>query len=130
MTLDPNRWQHLETYEKRYLKSAMQAYDDIMLQTQDISVISQHYHLSLEEVKRAKDYAFGRGVSQNQFSPDSNMAEAWLRLGSENATQVDEVLLRHEIYESDLVLNKGYKQADAHKLAQKKYPWSDLSSNN
>jgi hypothetical protein len=126
MTLDPNRWQHLETYEKRYLKSAMQAYDDIMLQTQDISVISQHYHLSLEEVQRAKDYAFGRGVSQNQFAPEIKMAEAWCRLISKDGTPVDEVLLRHEIYESDLVINKGYKQSDAHKLAQKQYPWSDL----
>ena len=101
-----------------------------MMETQDIQQIATEYKVSIEEVTRAKDYAFGTGVSQNQFSPDPNMAEAWLRLGSENATQVDEVLLRHEIYESDLVLHKGYKQADAHKLAQKKYPWSDLSSNN
>ena len=40
--------------------------------------------------------------------------------------QFDEVLLRHEIYESDLVLNQGLSQSEAHKLAQEKYPWSAL----
>ncbi|MFM7438069.1 MAG: hypothetical protein ACKO2V_05620 [Snowella sp.] len=126
MTPSSEKWLHLNTYEKRYLKQVIKTYDKIMMETQDIQQIATEYKVSIEEVKRAKDYAFGTGVSQNQFSPDSKMAEAWLRLGSKNGTQVDEVLLRHEIYESDLVLNKGYKQADAHKLAQKRYPWSDF----
>ena len=130
MTPSSEKWLHLNTYEKRYLKQVIKTYDKIMMETQDIQQIATEYKVSIEEVKRAKDYAFGTGVSQNQFSPDPNMAEVWLRLGSENGTQVDEVLLRHEIYESDLVLNKGYKQANAHKLAQKRYPWSDLSPNN
>lgn len=125
MTPSSEKWVHLNTYEKRYLKQVIKTYDKIMMETQDIQQIATKYKVSIEEVKQAKNYAFGTGVSQNQFSPDPNMAEAWLRLGSENGTQVDEVLLRHEIYESDLVLNKGYKQADAHKLAQKRYPWSD-----
>ncbi|GBF55130.1 DNA-cytosine methyltransferase [Microcystis sp. 0824] len=30
-----------------------------------------------------------------------------------------------EIYESDLVINRGFSQQQAHLLAQKQYPWSD-----
>jgi hypothetical protein len=54
------------------------------------------------------------------------MADAWLRISSGKATTLDEVLLRHEICESDLVINQGLNQQKAHKLAQEKYPWSDL----
>jgi hypothetical protein len=36
----------------------------------------------------------------------------------------DEVLLKHEILESDLVINQGMNQLDAHEIAQKQYPWS------
>ncbi|MFM7383004.1 MAG: hypothetical protein ACKN9E_09855 [Microcystaceae cyanobacterium] len=104
----------------------MQAYDQIMLETQDVPTIAKYYQLSLEDVKRAKNYAFGQGVSQYQFSPEILMAEAWYRMKLNQGNQLDEVLLRHEIYESDLVLNQGLPQSEAHKLTQTKYPWSDL----
>lgn len=126
MTPASDRWQHLNPYEKRHLKLAMQAYDQIMLETQDVPTIAKYYQLSLEDVKRAKNYAFGQGVSQYQFSPEILMAEAWYRMKLNQGNQLDEVLLRHEIYESDLVLNQGLPQSEAHKLTQTKYPWSDL----
>jgi hypothetical protein len=126
MTNNDDRWQHLNPYERRYSLSAIQAYDEIMLRTTDVIQISERYRLSLEEVKRAKNFAFGDGVSSYEFSPSPDMADAWLRMSSGKETPLDEVLLRHEIYESDLVINQGLKQSDAHKLAQEKYPWSDL----
>jgi hypothetical protein len=126
MTNNDDRWQHLNPYERRYSLSAMQAYDEIMLRTTDVIQISERYRLSLEEVKRAKNFAFGDGVSSYEFSPSPDMADAWLRMSSGKETPLDEVLLRHEIYESDLVINQGLKQSDAHKLAQEKYPLSDL----
>lgn len=126
MTQDPNRWQHLNVYERRYLQEAMQAYDNIMLQTQDIETIAQFYKLSIEDVQRAKDYAFGEGVSRYQFSPDPRMAEAWQRMGLNQGNKLDEVLLKHEIYESNLVVNQNYQPLEAHKLTQTKYPWSEL----
>ena len=104
----------------------MQAYDEIMLETQDVLTISQRYQLSLEDVERAKNYAFGDGVSRYQFSPEILMADAWRRMTLNQGNQLDEVLLRHEIYESNLVLNQGLSQSEAHKLAQEKYPWSAL----
>ncbi len=41
-------------------------------------------------------------------------------------TDIDEVLLRHEVLESELVINQGMNQLDAHQIAQAKYPWSIL----
>ena len=126
MTKNSDRWQHLNPYEKRHLKLAMQAYDEIMLETQDILAISQRYQLSLEDVKRAKNYAFGEGVSRNRFSPEILMAEAWQRMALNQGNEIDEVLLKHEVYESDLVLHQGYSTLIAHQLTQAKFPWSDL----
>jgi carboxylesterase type B len=126
MTPSSEKWLHLNTYEKRYLKQVIKTYDKIMMETQDIQQIATEYKVSIEEVKRAKNHAFGEGVSSYEFSPSPDMADAWLRISSGKATTLDEVLLRHEIYESDLVINQGLKQSDAHKLAQEKYPWSDF----
>ena len=113
MTNNDDRWQHLNPYERRYSLSAMQVYDEIMLRTTDVIEISERYQFSLEEIKRAKNFAFGDGVSSYEFSPSSDMADAWLRMSSGKETPLDEVLLRHEIYESDLVINQGLKQSDA-----------------
>jgi hypothetical protein len=126
MALSSQRWSHLNIYEKRYLREVIKIYDKIMVETQDIQRIATNYKISIEEVKRVKNYAFGDGVSSYEFSPSPDMADAWLRMSSGKATTLDEVLLRHEICESDLVINQGLKQQKAHKLAQEKYPWSDL----
>jgi hypothetical protein len=52
------------------------------------------------------------------------MAESWERMTLGEEIDSDEVLLKHEILESDLVINQGMNQLDAHKIAQNKYPWS------
>lgn len=126
MTLDPNRWQHLEPFIYKLSKQRIQLYDEIMEMTDDIEVIANTYSFPIESVKRAKDYAFGNGVSQYQFYPDSDMAEAWLRLAQGNGTAIDRIFLEHEIYESNLVENQEMLQTDAHDLTQLKFPWSIL----
>ncbi|MBC6424633.1 MAG: hypothetical protein GDA38_26590 [Hormoscilla sp. SP12CHS1] len=120
------RWSHLTQYERKYLKEAMRAYDRIILVTDDIPRIARRYQLSVSDVQRAKDYAFGSGVGASQFSPDIRMAEASNRMASGQGNDLDEVLLRHEVFESDLVVNQGMSQPDAHNLAQARYPWSIL----
>lgn len=106
----------------------MTAYDRIMLVTEDIPRIANRYQLNVDEVERAKDYAFGSGVSANQFGADIRMAEAWNRMALGSGTDLDEVLLKHEILESDLVVNQGMSQPEAHNFAQARYPWSILIS--
>lgn len=121
-----NKWSHLNQYERKYLKETIKAYDRIMEVTEDVPRIASRYQSSPDDVERAKDYAFGSGVSQNKFSPDSRMAEAWNRMAWGEGTELDEILLRHEILESDLVINRGMSQSEAHELAQQRYPWSIL----
>ena len=119
-----DRWSHLNKLEKKYLKEAMKAYDKIIESEDDILKIANRYQLNFEDIERAKQYAFGKGVLQNQFIPDLRMAESWERMTLGEEIDSDEVLLKHEILESDLVINQGLNQLDAHKIAQNEYPWS------
>jgi hypothetical protein len=120
------RWSYLDPYFLKYLRSRIEAYDQIMAMTEDVKIIAKSYQISLEEVQRAKNYAFGEGVSRYQFIPDLDMAQAWQRMAQKQGKKLDEVLLRHEVMESDLVINKGLNQLIAHNLTQEKYPWSEL----
>ena len=119
-----DRWSHLNKLEKKYLKAAMKAYDKIIESEDDILKIANRYQLNFEDIERAKQYAFGKGVLENQFIPDLQMAQSWERMASGEEIDSDEVLLKHEIRESDLVINQGLNQLDAHKIAQNEYPWS------
>ena len=102
----------------------MKAYDRIIESKDDILKIANRYQLNFEDIERAKQYAFGKGVLQNQFIPDLRMAQSWERMTLGEEIDSDEVLLKHEILESDLVMNQGLNQLDAHKIAQTQYPWS------
>ena len=119
-----DRWSHLNKLEKKYLKEAMKTYDKIIKSKDDILKIANRYQLNSEDIERAKQYAFGKGVLQNKFIPDLRMAQSWERMALGEEINSDEVLLKHEILESDLVINQGLNQLDAHKIAQNEYPWS------
>jgi hypothetical protein len=119
------RWEHLGIYAK-YVRAEMSLYDEIMAMNEDICLISDYCGVSAQETQRAKDYAFGSGVSQYQFWPNVDMAKAWLRMAQGQGTEIDRVFLQHEILESDLVINQGMNQPSAHKIAQAKYGWSVL----
>jgi len=124
MAQGSDRWDYLSYYERKYLKVAIEAYDKIIEDTDDIPNISQQYQLDIEEVKRAKNYAFGDGVCTWGFTPDLWMAQAWQRLATGEGNECDELLLKHEVFESNLVINQSMTVQDAHLLAQARYPWS------
>ncbi|MBJ7899463.1 MAG: hypothetical protein GC158_06005 [Cyanobacteria bacterium RI_101] len=126
MCSSPERWGHLESYVCKILQKTLIKYDHIMAMNQDIATIAKCYGYSETEVARAKNYAFGQGVSVYGFFPDDDMAEAWLRLAQGEGTEIDQVFLNHEIWESDLVVNQGLSQPAAHALTQEKFPWSVL----
>jgi hypothetical protein len=104
----------------------MALYDEIMGMNEDIPLISDYCGISAGETQRAKDYAFGGGVSQYEFCPSIDMAKAWLRMARGQGTAIDRVFLQHEILESDLVINQGMNQPSAHEIAQAQYGWSVL----
>jgi hypothetical protein len=122
----PERWAHLDLYERKYVRKVIIAYDEILQLTEDIFTISRRYNLNIEAVQRAKDYAFGSGVSRHQFLPDEDMAAAWNRMASGQGIDIDEVFLNHEVFESNLVVHQSMTVDDAHTLAQAQYPWSEL----
>jgi hypothetical protein len=126
MSISKHKWSHLNRYERLCLQPMMDVYDQIQAMEEDILIIAENYQLPTQEIERAKDYAFGNGVARYQFYPDIDMSRAWLRLAKGEGTDVDRVLLLHEIYESQLVIIQGMNQQQAHSMAQKHYPWSDL----
>jgi hypothetical protein len=126
MNAEIDRWAYLHPYERKYLRPEIEMYDEIVRMTGDALIISTYYGVSFEDTQRAKDYAFGHGVSDYQFCPDINMAKAWFRMVRGQGTEIDLVLLQHEILESDLVMNCGMASRSAHDVAQARYCWSTL----
>ncbi len=122
----PERWAHLDPYERKYVRKVIIAYDEILQLTEDVPTIARRYNVSIEAVQRAKDYAFGSGVSRHQFLPDEDMAAAWNRMASGQGIDIDEVFFNHEVFESNLVIHQDMTVDDAHTLAQAQYPWSEL----
>ena len=49
-----NKWSHLNQFERKYLKQVIQAYDQIMLEINDIQQITNYYQLTVDQVQRAK----------------------------------------------------------------------------
>ncbi len=113
MPISQNKWSHLNRYERLYLQPVMDVYDQIQAMEEDILIIAEDYQLPIQEIERAKDYAFGNGVTRYQFYPDIDMSRAWLRLAKGEGTDVDRLLLFHEIYESRLVIIQGMNQRQA-----------------
>jgi hypothetical protein len=75
-------------------------------------------------VQRAKDYAFGNGVPEYQWFPEQRMADAWENLAAGQGTSTDELLLNHELLESDLVVNQGMSTKEARDIANEQYNWA------
>ena len=126
MTQNPDRWQHLKPFIRKLFKERIQRYDEIMTMTEDIFTIATTYNFPMATVQRAKNHAFGKGVSRYHLFPDDDMAAAWLRLAKEQGNSLDKIFLEHEIYESGLVENQSMSQKEAHDLTQLKFPWSIL----
>jgi hypothetical protein len=81
---------------------------------EDISAIRQHIF--------SKEHDMGEGKIE-RFSPDWKIAQAWQRLEKGNYTKLDILLLNHELYELQLIKEKGYNYPKAHAEAQKMFPW-------
>ncbi len=120
-----DRWAHLDSYAK-YCRAEIAMYDEIMAMDEDIPVISDYYGVSEEETRRAKNYAFGSGVSKYEFLPDIDMAKAWFRMARGEGPEIDRVFLQHEILESDLVINQKMDQLSAHCETKARYNWRVL----
>lgn len=90
----------------------------------DIYKIAKNTGFKRSEIAKIKNYVFmdyhELATGWNRFEPTFTIALSWQRLIEGNYLPHDITLLKHELYEMQLI-EKGKTQDEAHILAQKKY---------
>lgn len=94
----------------------------------DIKQIAKNTGFSETQIKEIREHVFieehdffdGR---HERFGEDIQIALAWQRLENGNFTDLDILLLNHELEELTIMRTKGYYYEKAHWIASKKYPW-------
>ena len=105
-------------------------YEEIRKRTADVEKISKNTGYSKKIIREIKNYLFinkhDLGDRVSRFDSDFSIAQSWDRLTKNEFVEHDLILLKHEIYESELIA-KGMSQRDAHILASKKYNYKKES---
>ena len=106
-------------------EKSIKAYENIRKYNGDIERIAKHTNYDVETIKKIKNYVFyeehnlENGIKY--FAPDYMMSESWNRLTTgQNIQPHDLILLKHELYEMELV-KSGLSQQEAHDKANEKY---------
>lgn len=121
----------INQYGKPAQKHADVYYGLIRSMTTDISRIANNTEFSEDAIARVKAYLFLDkhdlgGDAPERFASDFAIAQSWHRLMEGKAEPHDITLLRHEIFENELMSN-GMSQSEAHILASQKYDYSSES---
>ena len=96
--------------------------------TNDVETIAKNTGYTVAEIARIKNYIFidehdlGDAVPR-RFDPDYMMAETWRRLIAGKTEKHDLTLLRHEVYENELV-EGGMAHDDAHRMATERHNYA------
>ena len=101
--------------------------------TTDVTRISQNTGYSEDVIRRIKNFIFMDkhdlgGTEPCRFDPSFAMAQSWQRLIAGTPEPHDLTMLKHEIFESEL-MDAGMSQYDAHIEASKKYNYTKESDN-
>lgn len=115
-------------FGERAKEHADKYYESVRKMKTDVSRISKTTGYSKAEMQEVKDYIFNElhdlgGIELERFEPDYMMAESWRRLIDGKPEPHDLTMIRHEIFEKELI-KQGYSQAEAHIKASKKYNYS------
>lgn len=93
----------------------------------DIKKIAANTGITETDIAAIRAHVFENkhdlAAGHTYFSPSAEMALAWQRLEQGNFTELDVLLLRHELEELTIMRDKGYDYDKAHLLANEKYPW-------
>ena len=122
----------LNPFSKDAKKHAAQYYESVRHMNTDVARISENTGISEAEIAKIKKHVFLEkhdlgGDEPEYFYPNYEMAQSWQRLiDGKNIQRHDVTLLRHEAMEREL-MDKGYSQAEAHRLAEEKYNYSKES---
>lgn len=110
---------HAETYYKAIRNRKSQS---------DIQAIVKNTGFSIEDITAIRNHIFIEehdfaDGEKGRFDCDINIALAWQRLEQGNFTDLDILLLNHELEELTIMKSTGYYYEKAHELANKKYNW-------
>lgn len=113
-------------------KFAETEYGSIRKRKVDVKRIAKNTGYSEKQIEEIKKYLFIDkhdlgDVETRRFDPSFEIAQSWNRLMRGNAENHDLTLIKHEIFEKELI-SKGLSQEEAHKIASKKYNYRKESS--
>ncbi len=97
--------------------------------------IAMNTEFTIEQTQAVKAYLFYSShllrMGYARFAPCFEIAQSWLRLSEKTDKNIqyhDRLLLYHELYEMDLLLNNTMlSQSEAHDIAQSKYNYLEAS---
>lgn len=118
------------------MKHAKMYYEEIRHMSTDVAKIAKNTRFTQEQILQVKHFLFldkhvlGDGEEPKYFDPCFEIAESWRRLmGKKKDIQKHDItLINHELTEMELIC-KGYSQADAHNITNKKYNYTEESDN-
>lgn len=119
--LDKNS-EEQEDYAKR-------AYEEIRKKNakSDIARVAKSSGLSMEEVEKVRNHLFFNKHNLEKgfvrFDESAEIANAWEALEQGRPTDLDIMLIKHELEELTIMEKFGYDYNIAHLMADKKYPW-------
>lgn len=111
-----------EAYAKR-------AYEEIRKKNakSDIKKVSKSSGLSKKDVEKVRNHLFIEKHNLEKgfvrFDESAEIANAWEALEQGRATDLDIMLIKHELEELTIMEKYGYDYNKAHLFADRKYPW-------
>lgn len=108
---------------------AKRAYEEIRNKNaeSDIAKVAKNSGLSKEDVAKIRNHLFfaehnlEKGLSR--FDESADIANAWEALEQGRPSDLDIMMIKHELEELTLMEKYGYSYDKAHLLANRKYPW-------
>ncbi|AMG61045.1 phage head morphogenesis protein [Staphylococcus sp. HMSC068D08] len=122
-----------DEYGIKRIRHARMYYDSVKNRDKQIEIktIAKNVNINENTIKRVYEHLFenkyllDNGIKQ--FGPDFYMAQSWQRLREgKNIKRMDIIMLKHEALEHYLMNKYNLSYKEAHKLAERKYNYSDL----
>ena len=114
-----------EAYAKR-------AYEEIRKKDEksDIQKVAKSSGLKKSEVRKVRNHLFFEKHKLSKgfvrFDESAEIANAWEALEQGRPSELDIILIKHELEELTIMEKYGYDYKVAHLMADKKYPWEFL----
>lgn len=116
-------------WETERTEKAKKYYDKIK-NNNDVELIAKSSGMTIEEIQTIKKHIFfdehiKYDGTKSVFDADYDMAVAWKRLAEGIPENRDILLLQHELLENSVEKMYNLSAAEAHAIADEKYPWYD-----